>query len=66
MALQVPAQHANPRVRLYATIYYNIYISLLSVIHTIYSIMKNYNTGATCFDRLWSSSGPIFELVQVI
>ena len=37
-----------------------LYISLSSVIHTIYSIMQNYNTGATCFDRLWSSSGPIF------
>jgi len=37
-----------------------LYISLLSVIHTIYSIMQNYNTGATCFDRLWLSSGHIF------
>ena len=47
-------------------VYINIYISLLSVKHTIYSIMQSYNRGATCFDRLWSSSGPIFELVQVI
>ena len=26
----------------------------------------NQNTGTTCFDRLWSSSDPIFELVQVL
>ena len=26
----------------------------------------NWNAGATCFDRLWSSSGPVFELVQVL
>jgi len=42
-------------------------ISLLSVIHTIYSIMQTKIQGHfTCFDRLWSSSGPIFELVQVL
>ena len=32
--------------------------------HTEYN--ANQNTGATCFDRLCSSSGPIFELFQVL
>jgi len=54
------AQLVWVRTLKYLPKFISIYISLLSVIHTIYSIMQNYKPGATCFDRLWSSSGPIF------